>query len=788
MELKNPNDQNPATEELKAQEENPASVENSDVNDQNEKAPKKVSTRKPKSASADIEVETSEDQIPEIVAETTVSEVVVSLEKHAYGEEVLSDDPIPAISEIHDESISVLTSVDEGSVAAIFQIEEPFDALAEVHEVTIEEPVSEIIAQGGENTGELSELTEVNPEEDLPVAEAEAALVPEELPVTETIAEIAIAEVDEEEEEAITEAIMEHEETAEGYEKYSREKLVELLETAVQEPDINTVKSKISLIKVAFLQLSKEARHELYQQMSAATEGEVTEIEAAPDPLEDRFNTAFAIYKSKKTKFNEELEKQKLVNLTAKTKILDELKTLINSEETLKKTYDDFKVLQKSWGEIGMVPKADANGLWQNYHFLVDKFFDKVKINKELKDLDLKKNLERKMEICEKTEELLLETSLLKAFKQLQQYHEDWKETGPVPQEKRDEIWDRFRNATDKINERRREHYTHLQDEQEENFKAKVVLCEKAEQLIAKEYKSLKEWQDSTSLVNELLKDWKSVGPAPKKQNNDIWVRFKGYLDAYFAAKKDYFNILKDQQLHNYNQKLDLCVRAEALRLSSEWKNTTRELIDLQNEWKKIGPVPRKFADKIWKRFRAACDDFFKSKAEFFKNIHGQEEDNLQKKTDLIKKVQEFETGDDKQASLTTLKEMQREWMEIGHVPIKEKEKLQNEFRTAMNKHYDKMKINAAEMNTMNYRSRMETIKEQPDAGRIITKEKNSLQTRITGLQEEIKLWENNIGFFANSKQANILKSEFETKIQNAKEELATLEAKMKFLRKSMEA
>ena len=788
MELKNPKNQNPAAEVLSTREENPASVDNSDVNEQNEVSATKASARKPKPDIIETDAEVSDTETLEVPAETTVSGVVESLGNHASEMEVVAEKPIVSAAEIQDEvSTPDPEPIEEPVADSIEAAEEPVAESAEVPEILTEEPVAEITEQAGDTAVELPQAGEVVAEETNPAAELEIAPVAEELPVKESIEEVA-AEVDEEEEEAITEAIMEHEEQTDGYEKYSREKLVELLETAVQEADINTVKSKISLIKVAFLQLSKDARHELYQQLSTAPEGEVTEIETAPDPLDERFNAAFGIYKSKKAKFNEELEKQKLVNLAAKSQILDELKALINSEETLKKTYDDFKVLQKQWGEIGMVPKADANGLWQNYHFLVDKFFDKVKINKELKDLDLKKNLERKIELCEKTEELLLETSLLKAFKQLQQYHEDWKETGPVPQEKRDEIWDRFRNATDKINERRREHYTHLEEEQEENYKAKVVLCEKAEQLIAKEYKSLKEWQDSTSLVNELLKDWKSVGPAPKKQNNDIWIQFKGYLDAYFAAKKDYFNILKDQQLHNYNQKLDLCVRAEALRLSSEWKNTTKELIDLQNEWKKIGPVPRKFADKIWKRFRAACDDFFKSKAEFFKNIHGQEEGNLEKKIELIKKVQEFETGDDKQASLTTLKEMQREWMEIGHVPIKEKERLQNEFRTAMNKHYDKMKINAAEMNTMNYRSRMEAVKEQPDAGRIITKEKNNLQTRITSLQEEIKLWENNIGFFANSKQANILKSEFEAKIQNAKEELALLETKMKFLRKSMEA
>ena len=738
-------DQNPATEKQTAREENSTAVENTDVLET--KPSTGDHTGKP---------------VPEVLTDVTDSETPAEAPGDVVTAtaEALEEPAAEVVAEKHVKAVKPLVTEGEDVKQAV----EPVvpEALAPAEE---EEPpaVAETVPEVREE-GKVSEVSEV------------AVVAP------------AMAETDDEEEEEIAEAIIAEEGiTDSDYEKYSREQLVTLLETAVQEADVNTVKSQISLIKVAFLKLSKEANHEMYQQLSAA-EGETVEFEAAPDPFEERFKAAFAIYKQKKGKFNEELDKQKLVNLTAKSRILDELRVLINSEETLKKTYDDFKVLQEQWRQIGMVPKGDANGLWQNYHFLVEKFFDKVKINKELKDLDLKKNLERKVDICEKAEELLLETSLLKAFKQLQQYHEDWKEIGPVPQEKRDEIWDRFRNATDKINERRREHYTHVEDEQEANYKAKTILCDQTEQIVAKEYKSMKEWQDSTTAVNELLKDWKTIGPAPKKQNNEIWMRFKTSLDAYFGAKKEYFNKLKDQHLHNYNMKLDLCVQAEALRQSNDWKNTTRDLINLQNTWKNVGPVPRKYADKIWKRFRSACDDFFKSKAEFFKNIHGVEEDNLQKKLDLLKKVQELETGTDKQASLTILKEIQREWMEIGHVPIKEKERLQNEFRVAMNKHYDKLKIDASEIQTMNYRSRLENMKELPDANRIITKERASLQNRISALQEEIKLWENNIGFFANSKQANILKSEFEAKIVKAKEELTTLEAKLKFLRKSMEA
>ena len=754
-------DQNPAAEKPTSREENSASVENTDVIETKTGAGDETGTTTHEVLNDFTENEseaTSENVIADVeeISATPADEVDVEKIVVSEAPEVHEDD-IPAKEQELIAPVAEVVLLDEGPAAAVLVVDDGQDAPAGEIPVVVNESVidEKVVSEtGGIASAEVSE----------------------------------IAEADDEEEEEIAAAIIAEEGIADGdYEKYSREQLVTLLETAVQEADVNAVKSQISLIKVAFLHLSKEAKHEMYQQLSAA-EGETVEFEVAPDPLDERFNAAFAIYKQKKGKFNEELEKQKLVNLSAKSRILDELKVLINSEETLKKTYDDFKVLQEQWRQIGMVPKGDANGLWQNYHFLVEKFFDKVKINKELKDLDLKKNLERKIDICEKAEELLLETSLIKAFKQLQQYHEDWKEIGPVPQEKRDEIWDRFRNATDKINERRREHYSHLEDEMEANFEAKTILCDKAEQVVAKEYKSMKEWQDSTTAVNELLKDWKSIGPAPKKQNNEIWIRFKTSLDAYFNAKKEYFNKLKDEHTHNYNVKLDLCVQAESLRLSSDWKNTTRELINLQNTWKGVGPVPRKYADKIWKRFRTACDDFFKSKAEFFKNIHGVEEENLQKKVDLLKRVQELEPGTDKQASLTVLKEIQREWMDIGHVPIKDKERLQNEFRAAMNKHYDKLKIDASELQTMNYRSRMENIKEQPDANRIITKERASLQNRIAALQEEIKLWENNIGFFANSKQANILKAEFETKIINAKEELTTLEAKLKFLRKSMES
>jgi len=675
--------------------------------------------------------------------------------------ETEADVPFAAESEIVATSETVVTKV----------AEEP----SETTETEVDSP--------GESAGTVAEVeAEVQAEpavigEIVPVAEPEIPVLKETVAVTENTVE---ADETESEDESIEADVHAADLVAADYGHMTREQLVSLLEETVQNVDVNDIKSKVSYIKVAYLALTNKERQELYQNAAATEEAENFEIS---DPLEDRFKAAFGIYKHNKFRFTEDQEKVKVSNFEAKKKILDELKVLINSEETLKKTYDEFKALQEEWKGIGMVPKSEAQGLWQNYHFLIEKFFDKVKINKELKDLDLRKNLERKIELCEKAEELVLESSITQSFKRLQELHEEWKEIGPVAQDKREEVWDRFKTATEKINDRRHEFYKEIQGELEANYAAKVLLCEKAEQLVASEFNSIKQWQDSTQQVNELLKMWKSVGQAPQKVNNEIWNRFKAQLDQYFSNKKDYFGKLKDQQLNNYNLKVELCLQAESHKESTDWKNSSRELIKLQDEWKKIGPVPRKHSEKIWKRFRTACDEFFNKKNEYFKGMQASEGDNLKIKLDILNKVTEFEFSDNKQESLAKVKELQRQWMETGHVPIKEKDRIQTEFKAAVNKIYDKLKVEMQEAHHSNYRSRFENVKDQPDAGRIINRERSGLQTKIDSLKEEILLWENNIGFFAKSKQANLLKTEFEGKIAKAKEELASLEAKAKILK-----
>ena len=570
-------------------------------------------------------------------------------------------------------------------------------------------------------------------------------------------------------------------ETEYDFSNCNKLELIEILEETVQDADVVKIKDKVVAVKSNFLRICKEERDKEMEQF-ILDGGDAESYEHVEDPLEIRFKAAFNIFRDNKLKYNETLEAQKVVNLQQKNAILEELKQLINSEETLKKTYDEFRNLQDRWKEIGQVPATEITNLWNNYHFLVEKFYDKVKINRELRDLDLKKNLEAKIELCEKTEELLLEKSVTKAFKLLQKYHDEWKEIGPVPQEKKDEIWERFKNTTDKINQVRREHYSKIQEEQQANYDAKVAICEKIEEVLNDSINSIGAWQKKSNDVNDLFKVWKTLGPAQKKLNDEIWARFKGSMDAFFSNKKEFFSRLKEQQLENYNRKLQLCVAAEALADSKEWKKATDRIKKLQEEWKKIGPVPKRHSDKIWKRFRSACDAFFTSKSEHFSGIKGVEEENLRLKRELLERIKAYEIKNERSENMEAIKAFQREWMAIGYVPMKYKASTQDEYRKSIDALFDKMKINENELSTAEYRNMVEGMKDDPDSRDKVRRERNILTNKITKLREEIIVLENNIGFFSNSKQSEIMRAEYEKKINRAKNDVKVLEAKLKIL------
>lgn len=609
-----------------------------------------------------------------------------------------------------------------------------------------------------------TEVTDVNP-----IEETETEVVEE----INALADLEIGVEDDDENEET--------ETEYDFSTLNKLQLIEILEETVQDTDVVKIKDKVVSIKSNFLRICKEERDQEMEQF-ILDGGDKDSYEHVEDPLEIRFRAAFNIFRDNKNKFNESLEEQKVANLQQKNAILEELKQLISSEETLKKTYDEFRALQDRWKEIGQVPATEITNLWNNYHFLIEKFYDKVKINRELRDLDLKKNLEAKIELCEKTEELLLEKSVTKAFKLLQKYHDEWKEIGPVPQEKKDEIWERFKNTTDKINQIRREHYSKIQDEQQANLDAKVAICEKIEELLNDSINSIGAWQKKSNEVNELFKVWKSIGPAQKKQNDEIWNRFKGSMDSFFSNKKEFFSRLKEQQIDNYNRKIQLCVEAEALAESKEWKKATDQIKKLQEEWKKIGPVPKRHSDKIWKRFRSACDTFFTSKSEHFSGVKGVEEENLRLKQELLERIKAYEIKKGRSENMEAIKGFQREWMAIGYVPMKYKDSTQNEYRKLIDGLFDKMKATENEISTAEYRNMVEGMKDDPESRDKVRRERNILTNKITKLREEIIVLENNIGFFSNSKQSELMRAEYEKKINRAKNEVKVLETKLRIL------
>ncbi len=574
------------------------------------------------------------------------------------------------------------------------------------------------------------------------------------------------------------------EEEDEDFSEMDMESLVNrLIELVNGTEDILSIKDKVAAIKGNYIRKIKEYKQEVYDKFieDGGNEDEYKSVEL---PFENNYKEAFKIYKEKRTAQLKKIEEEKEQNLIKKEELLEKLRAMIKSDESLKKTYDEFKKLQEQWREIGMIPQGKVKNLWENYHFLVDQFFDKVKISHELRDLDLRKNLEAKIKLAEKVEELLLEKSINKSFKKLQEYHDKWREIGSVPSEKKDEIWERFKAATDKINQRRHDYYEKLHEEQKNNLLLKTALCEKMDELLEIERNSIKEWNAATEQVNALFAEWKTLGPTPKKHNDEIWARFKTAMNKFFDNRKNYFKNIADEQMNNYNLKLDICKQAEAVKDSTDWKNTGNELIKLQKQWKEIGSVPRKYSDKIWKRFRAACDHFFNAKTEYFKNIGGIEETNLGLKKELIEKIKNHKFGDKKEDNLKAIKEFQKEWSNIGRVPFKELNKIQKEFRKVIDKCLDDLNIDNFEFQNMNLKSKIDGMANKNDAKKTILREMNFLKTKIDKIQSDVTLWETNMGFFASSKNADLLKQEFEKKINKAKKEIDTFKAKIRQLDK----
>ncbi|WP_163707666.1 DUF349 domain-containing protein [Mangrovibacterium lignilyticum] len=565
------------------------------------------------------------------------------------------------------------------------------------------------------------------------------------------------------------------------YSTFTEVELINALRDLVAAATEEDIKDEVDRVKINFYKKHR-ANIETEKAAFLADGGKEEDYEPGNAPYEDDLKNLLNDYRQLKRDRMKSMEDEKDDNLSIKYQIIEDIKSLVNRKESINKTFQEFRDLQQKWRDTGLVPQANLKDLWETYHHHVENFYDYIKINKELRDLDLKKNLQSKISLCEKAEELLIEPSVIKAFNILQKYHELWREIGPVPRDKKDELWERFKAATSKINKKHQEYFEDRKGDQKKNLEAKTVLCEKVEEIAGLELTNHKEWDDRSKELIELQKVWRTIGFAPKRDNNRIYERFRTACDKFFDAKREFYSQNKEVQQNNLQMKLDLCVQAESLKDSTDWKKTTDEFIRIQKKWKEVGPVPRKQSDSIWKRFRSACDYFFDQKSEHFSTVDHEQVENLEQKLALIEEIKKYELTKDEDENLEKMKDFQRRWTEIGHVPFKEKDKIQNEFRNAINAHFDHLKIDDHKRDVLKFKSKMSNFNESFKGQNKMRYERDKYITRMKQLENDLALLNNNIGFFANTKNAESLIEDVNKKIQATMEKIELLKEKIRII------
>lgn len=496
----------------------------------------------------------------------------------------------------------------------------------------------------------------------------------------------------------------------------------------------------------------------------------------------EKFYSLCKILKDKKVSAAKHAEAEREKNLEIKLQLIDELKELVQKEEALNKTFQDFKDIQERWRNTGLVPQNRVNNLLETYHHHVENFYNYIKINKELRDLDLKKNLDAKTRLCEEAEQLIEKNDINEAFKQLQFLHSQWKEIGPIPKEQQEPVWERFKAASSKINENYHNFFENLKQEQENNLKVKEEICTKAAAIASAEYNGIAEWNNGAKTLLDLQEEWKHSGTVPQKERNRIFKTFRASCDEFFNRKREFYKQMMVDQEKNLEIKIKLCEKVEAIQDNTDWKTTTDRIISYQKEWKKIGPAPRKHSNKVWTRFRAACDAFFNNKKAHFKDIDSEQEKNLELKKALLEEAKQFNLSDNTEENILKLKEFQTRWGEIGYVPIKMKDALQDEFRNTINSYFDKMNLDEFDKNLEKYRAKINALDSDENKEFKIINEREKLVIKIRQLETDVSTWENNIGFIAKSNKSEGLIRELQNKIEKTKQRLALLQEKLKAL------
>ncbi len=493
--------------------------------------------------------------------------------------------------------------------------------------------------------------------------------------------------------------------------------------------------------------------------------------ETPADAQEEAFKKLYARYKVLRADLLRNIELQKERNLEEKLSIIEGIKALLEKQEDINHTFPEFRALQLHWKEVGPVPLSRTKEVWETYQHYVEKFYDYVKINNELRDLDFKRNLEIKEKLCERAEELVDEPNIVSAFHKLQKLHEEWRETGPIARNLREPMWERFKTSTTAINIRHQKHFEEQKKEQRQNLEQKLSLCEKAEAIVALIDQEGVNWNKKAKELEALQKEWRSIGFATKKENQRVYDRFRAACDTFYGEKREFYADFKKEMQDNLERKTALCEQAEALNMSDDWRRTTDQLIHLQKQWKEIGPVPRKQADIIWKRFRSACDVFFTRKADHFSKQDASYEANLKAKEAILKELESFVPGNESQHA-SQLRTFQSRWNAIGFVPIKQKDTVQNKYKEQIIKHFGHLDPFSAEKRGSYRRSRGHYDEARSGRDKHIQ--------RFRQLESEIAVWENNMGFFAKSKNADKILADTRKKIEEARLELAELEEKIK--------
>ena len=483
------------------------------------------------------------------------------------------------------------------------------------------------------------------------------------------------------------------------------------------------------------------------------------------EAVEENFKAIYADYKKERAEYNREQDAKREENLAAKKQIIEDLKAIVENNEDASASFPAFREIQNRWREAGPVPITAYRDINDTYQFYVEKFYDMVKISRDLRDLDFQKNLEAKQQFCEAAEKLSENENVVSAFHELQKLHEQWKEFGPVAKEFRDDIWNRFKAATAVINKRYQAHFETQKEEQVANLAAKQALCEQVEAIAEKEISSSSEWNELSRKIEEIQAEWRKIGFATRKENQKIYDRFRAACDRFYARKREYYNEFKDSMNSNLEKKMAIIEEAESLKSSTEWKKATDKFIELQKQWKEIGAVPRKKSEQIWKRFRAACDEFFAERDKQAKpanDFYG----NLKAKRALIDEIRAYEPAGDEAADAEAYKGFSERWQQIGHVPFKDKDEVNDAYRAAIREKFP--------------RSSASSPRSGSRPGRAPRSEKDILMDKYRALQQDITTYENNIGFFAASKNSEPLIKQMQERIEQAKAELKELEEKIR--------